>query len=168
MDVPAILSDLIARAATPQQTLDAATASLREGLQAHLVTVLVPADGSDFLLRAGSGMPGGHVGQQRLAGGEGSSSEVACRHRWVILFDDLQNTGRFAKSDLVATYSVVSSMAVALRDADDRVLGVLGAHARERRTFTPTEIALLERTAAVIADVLAGERASDIARGAAR
>ena len=43
-------------------------------------------------------------------------------------------------------------------DATDKVLGVLAVHARTRREFTATEVSLLERTAPIVADILAAER----------
>jgi signal transduction histidine kinase len=75
-----------------------------------------------------------------------------------VIADDLRAETRFRPPPLLLEHGAVSSMTVIIH-SHDRPFGVLGAHTRERRTFSGDDVNFLQAVANVLATAVERKRA---------
>jgi PAS domain S-box-containing protein len=142
-----------------QRLMDEAVASLAEVLGVEYAKVLesLPGD-EDLLLRSGVGWKEGSVGHAKVGAGRGSQAGYTLLTDEPVVVDDLSSEERFSGSSLLREHGVVSGMSTVV-GGRERPYGVLGAHTRERRTFTEDDVNFLTAVANVLAAAIERERA---------
>jgi GAF domain-containing protein len=121
------------------------------------VLELLP-DGRNLLLRAGVGWGKGLVGQATVSAGLDSQAGYTLSSSEPVYVEDLRSETRFSGPPLLYEHDVVSGISVRV-DGSERPFGVLGAHTRQRRTFTTDDTNFLQAVANVLATTV--ERRSD-------
>src|SRR5438445_324193 len=91
------MEEIFRLGAMSQPSLNTTADWLRNALQVDYAILFVPDESGSFLIRAASGLPRFHVGTTRVHGGDGSTTAVTFHHQWVLVFDDLTRTSRFAQ-----------------------------------------------------------------------
>jgi two-component system cell cycle sensor histidine kinase/response regulator CckA len=119
------------------------------GVEYSKVLELLP-DGSALLLRAGVGWQEGLVGRATVGAGMDSQAGYTLASNEPVIVEDLRTESRFSGPQLLHEHGVVSGMSVIIA-GPERPFGVLGAHARHRRTFTPQDADFLQAVANVLA-----------------
>src|SRR5690606_29667502 len=108
----------------------------------------------DFELRASFGFdiaPGAGV---VVPGGNRSQAGYALASGEPIFVEDLASDARFQGPELLVSHGVRSGLSVAIGDSGSP-WGVLGVHARERRSFDKHDVQFLQAVANVIAATIA-------------
>ncbi|MDQ2696806.1 MAG: MASE1 domain-containing protein [Pseudomonadota bacterium] len=135
----------------PDALLREATALITRVLEVEYAKILeLLADGETLLLRAGSGWRDGCVGHVTLKAEPGGQAGYTLRCRKPVIVEDLASDGRFGATPLLLEHGVVSGISVII-DGRQRPFGILGAHARQRRTFTEDDIHFLQAVAHILA-----------------
>lgn len=119
------------------------------------VLELLPESGK-LLLRAGVGWRTGFVGQATVGAGMESQAGYTLASAAPVIVDDLRTEPRFSGPPLLRDHGVVSGLSVIIH-ARNGPIGVLGAHSRQRRTFTDNDIHFLQAVANVVAATLERE-----------
>jgi signal transduction histidine kinase len=101
-------------------------------------------------LRAGVGWREGLVGRTKEEAGLGSQAGYTLLSDEPVIAEDVRAETRFRPPPLLLEHGVVSSMTVVI-PSHDRPFGVLGAHAKERRTFSGDDLNFLQAVANVLA-----------------
>ncbi len=127
------------------------------GLDFCEILELLP-DGQALLLREGRGFAEEAIGEAKVGAGRGSHAGFTLLSKGPVILEDLRKETRFL-APLLAQHGVVSGVTVVIQGRE-RPLGVLGAHASQRRVFTRDDVAFLQSLANVLAAVLERERAS--------
>ena len=142
-----------------QNLMDEAATSLAEVLGVEYAKVLevLPGD-EDLLLRSGVGWKEGLVGRTTVGAGRDSQAGYTLLSDEPVVVDDLRSEERFAGPPLLREHGVVSGMSTVV-GGRERPYGVLGAHTRERRTFTEDDVNFLAAVANVLAAAIERERA---------
>jgi signal transduction histidine kinase len=123
------------------------------------VLELLP-DGRTFLLRSGVGWTEGTVGRATVGAGTDSQAGYTLLGREPVIVEDLRTETRFSGPALLHDHGLVSGMSVVI-EGRDRPFGVLGAHARRRRTFTRDDVNFLQAVANVLAVAIERARAEE-------
>jgi PAS domain S-box-containing protein len=126
------------------------------------VMELLPG-GEKLLLRAGVGWEEGRVGRATEGAGLGSQAGYTLRSDEPVIVEDLRTETRFSASPLLREHGAVSGMSVVI-GGSVRPFGVLGVHARERRTFSEDDISFLQSVANVLAAAIERHRAEETQR----
>ncbi len=121
------------------------------------VLELLP-DGRNLVLRAGVGWGKGLVGQATVGAGLDSQAGYTLSSSEPVYVEDLRSETRFSGPPLLYEHDVVSGISVRV-GGSERPFGVLGAHTRQRRTFTTDDTNFLQAVANVLATTV--ERRSD-------
>jgi PAS domain S-box-containing protein len=135
--------------------LDEAVRIVAEVLHVELVAVLELRPARRLVHRAGIGWRPGLVGFEEIAPGSASMAAFTLASGAPVVVEDLAAETRFAPPAILREHEVVSGLNVGIGPAD-RPFGVLGAHSRTRRTFTPEELKFAQAVANVIG--MAAER----------
>lgn len=142
------------------ELLDLAAETVAGTLAADVVSVF--QRGSDGLdLRAARGWPDGAVGHTRLPVGDGSQSGWTLLTGEPTIMEDRDVETRFHVSAQSDELGLVSGVTVAIGGPFDP-FGVLAAHQRSPRRFTPDDLSFLTTVANVLAEAL--ERDASLAR----
>jgi PAS domain S-box-containing protein len=126
------------------------------------VMELLPG-GEKLLLRAGVGWKEGLVGRATEEVGLGSQAGYTLRSEEPVIVEDLRTEPRFRTSALLHKHGAVSGMSVVI-GGSVQPFGVLGAHARERRTFSEDDVNFLQAVAYVLAAAIERQRAEETQR----
>jgi PAS domain S-box-containing protein len=142
-----------------QALMDVAVECVARTLEVEYAKVaeLLPG-GNELLLRAGVGWREGLVGHAREETGHGSQAGYTLLSEEPVIADDLRAETRFRPPPLLLEHGAVSSMTVIIH-SHDRPFGVLGAHTRERRTFSGDDVNFLQAVANVLGTAIERKRA---------
>jgi signal transduction histidine kinase/HAMP domain-containing protein/ActR/RegA family two-component response regulator len=111
-----------------------------------------------LLLLAGAGWKRGCVGETKIPGDNHSQTGLTLNSGEMIVVPDFKMETRFAVPPLLAEHGIVSSVTVAI-PTRGRPFGVIGAHATQRRYFTPDEMQFLMAVATVLGMAVERKRA---------
>lgn len=145
----------LAVSGTPvQEIMNEAVRLTAEALNVELCKILIPRESDEHLyLVAGVGWREGLIGTLTVEGGTHSQSGYAIRERQPVIVADLRAETRFVPSRLLSEHGGVAGMSVPMM-VQDRVYGVMGAHCKTVRHFSPKELEFLRSVANTVATVL--------------
>jgi PAS domain S-box-containing protein len=145
----------LAVSGTPVQEIMNEAARLTAGaLHVELCKILIPRESDEHLyLVAGVGWREGLIGTLTVEGGTHSQAGFAIRERQPVVVRDLRTETRFIPSRLLSEHGGIAGMSVPMM-VQDRVYGVMGAHCKTVRDFTPKELEFLCSVANTVATVL--------------
>lgn len=161
----AVVAELgqVALSATDLQTLfDQAVARVAETFDVTYCKVLerLP-DGCGLRLVAGVGWQKGLVGAAIVDAGLHSQAGFTLSAAEPVIVEDLRTETRFSGPLLLHDHGVVSGISVVIQ-GQDGPFGVLGAHATQRREFTPDDVHFFQAVANLLAAAIQ-RRQTDIA-----
>ena len=144
-----------ALAGTDLDTLmDTAVTSIVQTLAVEYCEILeLLPEGKELRLRAGIGWQPGQVGQLIVDASPNTQAGYTLRSREPVIVEDIRTELRFSTPVLLHDSKVVSSIS-AIVHISDSPYGVLGAHATQRRTFSPDEIYFIQSVANVLATAI--------------
>lgn len=145
----------LAVSGTPvQEIMNEAVRLTAEALNVELCKILIPRESDEHLyLVAGVGWREGLIGTLTVEGGTHSQAGFAIRERQPVVVRDLQAETRFVPSRLLSEHGGIAGMSVPMM-VQDRVYGVMGAHCKTVRDFSPKELEFLHSVANTVATVL--------------
>lgn len=145
----------LAVSGTPvQEIMNEAARLTAEALHVELCKILIPRESDEHLyLVAGVGWREGLIGTLTVEGGTHSQAGFAIRERQPVVVRDLRTETRFMPSKLLSEHGGIAGMSVPMM-VQDRVYGVMGAHCKTVRDFTPKELEFLCSVANTVATVL--------------
>lgn len=145
----------LAVSGTPvQEIMNQAARLTAEALHVELCKILIPRESDEHLyLVAGVGWREGLIGTLTVEGGTHSQAGFAIRERQPVVVRDLHTETRFMPSKLLSEHNGIAGMSVPMM-VQDRVYGVMGAHCKSVRDFTPKELEFLCSVANTVATVL--------------
>jgi PAS domain S-box-containing protein len=145
----------LAVSGTPvQEIMNEAVRLTTQALRVELCKILIPRESDEHLyLVAGIGWREGLIGTLTVEGGTHSQAGFAIRERQPVVVRDLQAETRFVPSRLLSEHGGIAGMSVPMM-VQDRVYGVMGAHCKSVRSFTPKELEFLHSVANTVATVL--------------
>jgi len=145
----------LAVSGTPvQEIMNEAARLTAEALTVELCKILIPRESDEHLyLVAGVGWREGLIGTLTVEGGTHSQAGFAIRERQPVVVGDLHAETRFMPSKLLSEHGGIAGMSVPMM-VQDRVYGVMGAHCKTVRNFSPKELEFLRSVANTIATVL--------------
>ena len=130
----------------------------------HCKVLQLLPDGEALLLRAGVGWQEGLVGKATVSMGTDSQAGYTLLSNEPVISEDLHTETRFKGPPLLLDHGVVSGMSVIIR-GKDRPFGILGAHTKNRRTFTTDDIHFIQAVANVLALAIEAKQAErDLAK----
>lgn len=142
-----------------QALLDQAVVLVSQGLGVESCKLMEFLPDGMVLMRAGVGWREGVVG--RIL--RGSLASV-CGHELhsdgPVVVEDFASDPRFSSEPLLAAHGLVSGLSVLLMGRE-RALGVLGAYAKVRRTYTQDDLNFLQSVANVLALTLEHRRSAE-------
>ncbi len=127
------------------------------GIEMAKVLELQP-DGRNLLVRAGVGFHEGVVGHALVSAGPKAHAGYTLARREPVVVDDLRTETRFPGMPLLHEHGVVSGLTVVILGRD-KPFGVLGAHSRQPRRFSPDDIYFLSSVANIISMAIERKRA---------
>ena len=141
--------------------LDDAVTLVAETLEVELSKVLrfLPEE-EQPRLEAGVGWGEGLVGHATVCGGANSQAGFTLLSNQPVIVDDLRTETRFTGPKILHTHGAVSGVSVVLRGTD-RPFGVLSAHSRTRREFTPDDAHFLQTIADLLGQTIQRHEAED-------
>lgn len=144
--------------------MDEAVAAVAETLEVELAKVLeLRPEGDALLLRAGVGWREGLVGRATVEAGPGSQAGYTLHVNAPVVVEDLASEARFSGPPLLLDHGVVAGVSVVIAGGE-RPFGVLGAHSRSPRRFSPDDLHFLQGVANVLAEGIQRWRAEDALR----
>ena len=145
----------LAVSGTPvQEIMHEAARLTAEALNVELCKILIPRESDEHLyLVAGVGWREGLIGTLTVEGGTHSQAGFAIRERQPVVVRDLHVETRFVPSRLLSEHGGIAGMSVPMM-VQDRVYGVMGAHCKTVRDFSPKELEFLHSVANTVATVL--------------
>jgi PAS domain S-box-containing protein len=145
----------LAVSGTPvQEIMNEAVRLTTEALNVELCKILIPRESDEHLyLVAGIGWREGLIGTLTVEGGTHSQAGFAIRERQPVVVRDLQAETRFVPSTLLSEHGGIAGMSVPMM-VQDQVYGVMGAHCKTVRDFSPKELEFLHSVANTVATVL--------------
>jgi PAS domain S-box-containing protein len=145
----------LAVSGTPvQEIMNEAVGLTSEALNVELCKILIPRESDEHLyLVAGVGWRESLIGTLTVEGGTHSQAGFAIRERQPVVVRDLHVETRFVPSRLLLEHGGIAGMSVPMM-VQDRVYGVMGAHCKTVRDFSPKELEFLHSVANTIATVL--------------
>jgi GAF domain-containing protein len=141
--------------------MDEAVSTAAETLEVEYCNVLeLLPDGNVLLLRAGVGWQEGFVGHATVSASRYSQAGYTLLSDAPVIVEDIRTVERFSAAPLLREHGVVSGMSTIIRGRE-RPFGVLGAHAKELRSFTEDDISFLRVIANVLAAAIERARAEE-------
>jgi PAS domain S-box-containing protein len=142
-----------------QDLLQYATEVVTSTLGIEMAKVLeLQPDGKHLLVRAGVGWREGVVGNAVISASPQAHAGYSLARSEPIVVDDLKTETRFPGMPLLHEHEVASGMTVVI-EGRDRPYGVLGAHSRQPRRFSPDDIHFLSSVANIISMAIERKRA---------
>ncbi|HEX7007981.1 MAG TPA: PAS domain S-box protein, partial [Alphaproteobacteria bacterium] len=127
------------------------TRSIAETLGSEIVSVLELAeDGDRLVIRAIHGHVGENPVGRAVPAARGSQAGYTLLSDDVVVVEDLASETRFDKRQPLLDLGAVSGLTIVIR-GKSRPFGVLGAHARQRRTFTRNDVNFIAAVAYLLA-----------------
>jgi PAS domain S-box-containing protein len=114
----------------------------------------------ELLVIAGVGWKEGVVDRTKVDSTRNAQAGYTLLSDEPVVVEDLRSETRFRGHPLLHEHGVVSGMTVIIRPGG-QPFGVLGAHTRERRTFTGDDVNFLKAVANVLAAAIERERAEE-------
>ena len=152
--VLARIGSLAVSGAPVQEIMNEAVRLTTEALNVELCKILIPRESDEHLyLVAGIGWREGLIGTLTVEGGTHSQAGFAIRERQPVVVRDLRVETRFVSSRLLSEHDGIAGMSVPMM-VQDRVYGVMGAHCKTVRDFSPKELEFLHSVANTVATVL--------------
>jgi DNA-binding NarL/FixJ family response regulator/signal transduction histidine kinase len=111
-------------------------------------------------LRAGVGWQEGFVGRATASASRYSQAGYTLLSDAPVVVEDLRTEERFSAAPHLREHGVVSGMSTIIRGRE-RPFGILGAHTRERRSFTEDDVSFLRAVANVLAAAIERARAEE-------
>lgn len=111
-----------------------------------------------LLLQAGAGWQRGCIGETRIPADAHSQTGLTLSSGEMIVVPDIKKETQFIQSQLFADHGIISSVTVAI-PTRGRPFGVIGAHSRQCRDFTPDEMQFLMAVATVLGMAVERRRA---------
>ena len=137
------------------EVLHRAATSLREILSVDYAAMLEPSEGGQaWQVRADAGVPSALDPESVFPGGKGSQSGSTLRSGLPTIVSDWRTERRFEQSTLMKALGMNSSITVIVGDRS-HPFGVLGAAARDARSFDSGDINFMQAVANVLADAIA-------------
>ena len=150
--------------ASAQVLMNEAVRHTADALHVELCKILVPLGSDDHLsIIAGVGLNEQVIGTMTIEGGTHSQAGFAIRERLPVVVRDLRQETRFTPSKLLTEHGGIAGMCVPML-VEDRVYGVMTAHAKQVRDFTDKEQEFLCTVANSVATVLERRRRADTQR----
>ncbi len=147
--------------APAQELMNEAVRDTAKALGVELCKILVPQESDDHLsVVAGVGLKEHLIGKLTIEGGTHSQAGFAIRERLPVVVRDLRRETRFTPSKLLTEHGGVAGMCVPML-VEDRVYGVMTAHAKQVRDFTEKEQEFLCSVANTVATVLERRRRAE-------
>ena len=160
-EVLAQLGQQALRSESPHKVLDQAVVLVAKTLHVEYCKVLeLLPDGKALLLRSGVGWKEGLVGHATVGSGTDSQAGFTLLSDQPVMVEDLRTEKRFSGPPLLHQHKVVSGMSVIIPTSEGPY-GVLGAHTKQRRTFTKDEVNFLQAVANVLGTMIERRRAED-------
>lgn len=152
--VLARIGSLAVSGTSVQEIMNEAVCLTSEALNVELCQILIPRESDEHLyLIAGVGWREGLIGTLTVEGGTHSQAGFAIRERQPVVVRDLHAETRFVPSRLLSEHGGIAGMSVPMM-VQDRVYGVMGAHCKTVRDFSPKELEFLHSVANTVATVL--------------
>ena len=152
--VLARIGSLAVSGAPVQEIMNEAVRLTTEALNVELCKILIPRESDkDLYLVAGIGWREGLIGTLTVEGGTHSQAGFAIHERQPVVVRDLRAETRFVPSRLLSEHGGIAGMSVPMM-VQDRVYGVMGAHCKTVRDFSPKELEFLHSVANTVATVL--------------
>jgi len=150
--------------ASAQELMNEAVRYTAHALGLELCKILIAQDDDDHLVVvAGIGIENELIGRLTIEGGTHSQAGFAIRERVPVIVRDLRLETRFTPSKLLTEHGGIAGMCVPML-VEDRVYGVMTAHAKQVRDFTEKEQEFLCTVANTVATVLERRRRADTQR----
>lgn len=144
-----------------EKILDMAVASAAKTLDVEYCTVLeLLAGDRELLLRSGVGWKEGLVGHATVGNGLDSQAGFTLMSKGPVVVEDLRHETRFHSPPLLHDHLVVSGMSVIIPTSSGP-WGVMGAHTRQRRSFTRDEVNFLQAIANLLGLMIERRRAEE-------
>ena len=146
------------RSETSGRVLDHAVALVAQTLNVEYCKVLeLLPDRKALLLRSGVGWKEGLVGSATVGSGTDSQAGYTLVSDQPVIVEDLRTETRFSGPPLLHEHGVVSGMSVVIPTSEGPY-GVLGAHTKNRRSFSKDEVNFLKAIANVLGMMIERER----------
>ncbi len=100
----------------------------------------------DLLVRAGVGWQAGIVGEATVPASGKSQASFTLTSKAPVIVEDISNEHRFTGPPLLTDHAVMSGISVVIGKVD-KPWGVLGVHAKEKRTFNDTDVFFVQSLA---------------------
>ena len=143
--------------------LQQAAVLVRRILDVQFCSILqLTEDESELVATAHAGWPDEHFGN-RVPAGPGSQSGYTMLMREPIIVENMALETRFAATEVVQRFGVVSSVSVVI-EAAERPLGVLAAFSTTPRTFVQDDVHFLQAVANVLTAAIERGRAEESIR----
>jgi diguanylate cyclase (GGDEF)-like protein len=138
--------------------LNEAVMMVADTLGIDLVTVLeLEIDDQLMLMRAGAGWPPNVIGKHRVPFDRHSQAAMAIGAGAPVLVDDYSTEVRFKGAEVLHREGALSGITVPIAGRE-LPFGVLAAHARTRRGFSPDDVNFLQSVANVLAAAIERRR----------
>ncbi len=145
--------------------LSAAARHVAEGLGVELAEVLeARPDEDQLLLVAGVGWRPNLVGRARVETETASQAGYTLAAGAPVVVEDTATETRFSSPALLCDHGVVSGITVVIHGTGERPFGLLGAHTRERRSFTRDDANFMQSVANVLGDTIERQRIREVLR----
>lgn len=157
--VVADLGERALRGAPLTQMLDDAASQVAQALGVEYCKILELLPNREALLmRAGFGWKAGYVGHATVGLGADSQAGYTLQSGEPVVVEDLDKETRFAGTALLHEHNVASGASVVIATSEGPY-GVLSAHSRQRRSFSPDQINFLQAVANVLGSLIDRQRA---------
>jgi diguanylate cyclase (GGDEF)-like protein len=141
--------------------MDEACTLVADVLDVGYAKVFEVLEGSaEMILRAGVGWRAGLVGHLRLDRSRSSHASFTIASAEPVIIEDLLAETRFEVHPLLREHGIRSGMSVVI-PGQNAPLGVLGADASVKRSFSPGEVDFLQAVANVLGSVIERRRTDD-------
>lgn len=147
--------------APAQALMNEAVRRTAEALDVQFCKILIARELDEHLVVvAGFGIEEELIGKLTIEGETHSQAGFAIRERLPVVVRDLRKETRFTPSKLLTEHGGIAGMCVPML-VEDKVYGVMTAHAKQVRDFTLTEQEFLCTVANTVATVLERRRRAD-------
>ncbi len=159
--VVAELGQRALRAESSRHAMDQAVVAAARALGVEYCKVLeLQPDGKSLLLRAGSGWKKELIGHATAGIGTESQAGFTLLSDQPVVLEDLRTEKRFRTVPMFGEPDVVSGISVVISTGEG-AWGVLGAHTRQRRSFTGNEVHFLQSVANVLGAAIERQQAEE-------
>ncbi len=144
-----------------QEVMNRSVEIIANTLGIELCKILLLNESGDALtLAAGVGWKEGTVGKAAVPTGPDSQAGYTLMVKTPVIVENLQTENRFNGPPLLFDHGVVSGMSVPMISRQ-RIIGVLGAHSRKQRKFSPDDAAFLQNASNLISVAIDRKRAEE-------